>query len=216
MKIISNIRTAFVIAAVALAFGGGICTGPVRAADVSTAQFGSVDIQQVLSGYTKKGDFDKQLQALHDQLYGYLQQQSAYPMLSEADQTQLGALLAKPNQTDQDKAQITALEQKSTQAAQELSALQNKTAPTADDNARMTQLLQQQQAGKTALQDMETTYNQQVSAKSDALSAQLSASVKAAITTVAKQRKLAVVFDSQVAIYTANDITDDVLKTLNK
>ena len=33
---------------------------------------------------------------------------------------------------------------------------------------------------------------------------------------VAKQKGLAVVFDAQVAIYTANDITDDVVKRLNK
>ena len=40
--------------------------------------------------------------------------------------------------------------------------------------------------------------------------------MKEAIAAVAQQRGLAVVFDSKLALYTANDVTDDVLKRLNK
>ena len=205
------------LALTALALSGFVTAPPARAADAPAAVlFGSVDLQKIESGYSKKAAYDQQLQQLQQKLGGYLQQQGSFAMLSKADQTQLGVLLAKPAPTAQDTAQINALEAKSTQAAQQLTTLQQEQNPAQADKDQMAQLTQLQKDGQAALQDQSTAYQAQVQQESDQLSQQFAADVKTAISAVARQRGLAVVFDSQVALYTANDITDDVLKTLNK
>jgi chromosome segregation ATPase len=189
------------LAAAIFALGGFVSARPAHAADAPAATtFGSVDIQKLLSGDTKKAGFDQQISQLQQQLGSYLQQQHNYAMLNQADQTQLGTLLANPTPTAQDTVQINALEAKSTQAAQQLTALQQNQSPTQADKDQMTQLLQLQKDGQDALGAVQQDYQNQVQQKTDQLSQQLSVDVKAAITTVAKQHGLAVVFYSQVAI----------------
>ena len=207
----------FVLAVAALALTGTVTSAPVRAAEAPVGvPFGSVDVQKVLAGYTKKASYDQQIQQTQARLAGYMQQQSNSPMLSKADQDQLGALLAKPSPTDQDTAAISQLQAKSTAAVQSLATLQQKPNPTDADKAQLADLLKQQDAGKAALDATYKGYQDQVQKANDDLSQKLSAEVKAAIVEVAKQKGLAVVFDAQIAIYTANDITDDVVKRLNK
>ncbi|MBV9850262.1 MAG: OmpH family outer membrane protein [Armatimonadetes bacterium] len=211
------IRKWLMIAGAALALTPTVAALPARAAEApGAAMFGSVEVSRVLAGYTKKATYDQQINQLHAKLQGYIQQQASSPMLSKEDQAQLGALLAKPNPTDQDRTAISQLQQKSTQAVQTLAALQQKQNPTDADKAQLADLLKQQDAGQQALQEVGRTYQDQEQQANEQLSQKLSQEVKAAIVEVAKARGLAVVFDSQVAIYTANDITDDVVKRLNK
>lgn len=213
---ITLIRKCFVVASAALALTGALSGVPARAADPAGVAFGSVDVQKILTGYTKKATYDQQINQLNARLQGYMQQQSSSPMLSKADQDQLGALLAKPAPTDQDKATISQLQQKSTQAVQQLATLQQKQNPTDADRSQLADLLKMQEAGKQALDDTYKGYQDEVQKANESLSQKLSQEVKVAIGEVAKQRGLAVVFDAQVAIYTANDITDEVVKRLNK
>lgn len=212
-------RKCLVIAGVLLAVTGLAPGMPARAADApasALALFGSVDLQKILANYSKKTTYDQQIQQLNQRLNGYWDQQKSSPMLSAEDQAQLGTLLAKTPQSDQDKATITQLQQKSTQAVQDLAALQQKPNPTQDDLTRMAQLKQQQDAGQQALQDVGKGYQDQMQKANDDLSQKLTQEVRVAITEVAKVRGLAVVFDSSVAVYTSNDITDAVVKQLNK
>ena len=213
---ITAFRKCLLVAGAALALAGAVSGAPVRAQAPGAAQFGSVDVQKILAGYSKKTAYDQQIQQLQGRLAGYMQIQQSSPMLSRADQDQLGALLAKANPTDQDKATISQLQAKSTAAVQALATLQQKQNPTDADKQQLTDLLKQQDADKQALDDTYKAYQDEVQQQNEKLSQQLSVEVKAAIVEIAKQRELAVVFDSQVAIYTANDITDDVVKRLNK
>ncbi len=203
-----------VLVVLLLSFGS---TLPTHAAPPEAgAQFGSVDFQKIESGYTKKGDLDHQIQAFNQKLQTAFHQQMNSAMLTSDQQTELGKLLVKDAPTDADKARITALQAQSTHDAQELATLTQKKDLTDADHARMTALIQEQTAGQQALQDTGTQYADQVKQENDRLNAQLSDTVKAAIVSVASKRGLDVVFDSNVAIYTRNDITDDVLKVLNK
>jgi Skp family chaperone for outer membrane proteins len=183
---------------------------------VAPSLVGSVDLSKLLAGYKKKADLDAQIQALSQKLDAQFKQQVGSDMLTKDEQTKLTALLSEANPSSPDQAQITALQQESASAAQALAALQQKANPSAADQAQLTALTQQHQAGQQALQDVADAYKAQVQAEQDTLSAQLSATVKTAITAVAQQHGLALVFDSQFAIYCSNDITDEVLKQLNK
>lgn len=191
---------------------------PVQAAPASSSPFvfGSVDLAKILAGYKKKANLDQQIQALSQKLDAQFKQQVGSDMLTKEDQQALTALLSKPSLGDADRAQVTALQQKSAKDAQELAGLQQKQNPAAADTARLQALTQQRQVGQQSLQDAADAYKAQVQAEQERLSAQLSATVRTAIGEVAKDRGLMMVFDAQITVYSANDISDDVLKRLNK
>ena len=186
------------------------------AAATGAMVFGSVDLDKIIAGYGKKAAYDQQVQDLNTKLDAQFKQQVNYDMLTKSQQTQLTALLSKSGATSQDQASITALQAQSTKDAQELTTLQQKPSPTADDQTRLTALTQQHQAGQQALKDVADGYTAQVTARQQQLSTELSNTVREAITTIAKEKGLSMVFTSQVAIYSTNDITEDVLKRLNK
>jgi Skp family chaperone for outer membrane proteins len=219
------LRKSFAVAATALTFAcmtpcltAHAAEAPAHGAGVAGAGiFGSVDLQKIESSYTKASDDNKILEQMRQQLSGVLQQEASYNMLSQDDQVELGTLLQKAAPTSTDTTTIQQLEQKSSQASQELTTLQSKPNPTDDDKTRMQQLLQlQQKDGPAALQAVQSDYQDQVQSKQNVLSAQITTDIKAAIASVAKKQGLAVVFDGAVAIYTTNDITDEVLQVLNK
>lgn len=211
-----NFNRAVCLGAAILA-GASLSARPLLAAPAAgSAQFGSVDVQKVQAGYSKKGEYDQKIQALQSGLSTQLQTQSNSVMLSKPQQARLGELLAKTNRTDPENAEMTALQAQSTKDFQELTILQQKKDPAATDTTRMDALTKQYQAGQQALREIAEGYQSQIQKQTEGFSNELTSSVKAAISDVAKQRGLSVVFDSSVAIYTTNDITDDVVKRLNK
>ncbi len=178
--------------------------------------FGSVDINKLQTQSSKKAKYDTDLHALVDRLNTAFKQQASSIMLSKAEQTELGGLLSKTNPTEADHNRINALQAQASKAATELTDLQQKKDPTPADTARVDVLTRQYESGKTALQEVGDGYQGQLKALSDKDNTDFTQSVKEAIAAVAQQRGLSVVFTSDVAVYTTNDITDDVVKRINK
>ncbi len=207
--------TAGIAAGLLLPFVGTMPAQAAPAASAATGQFGGVDLGRVLAGYNKKADLDGQIQALNAKLQSQFSAQQNSPLLTRDQLNRLGVLASKTPRTDAETAEMTSLQQQAAAAAQELTSLQQKANPTDADKARLTTLTTKLQGGQQALQEISTAYTAQVQAEQDRLSARLSDQVKAAIAAVAQQRGLAAVFNSQYAVYTSNDITDEVLKRLN-
>ena len=178
--------------------------------------FGSVDISKLQTDSTRKAKYDDQLHALADRLDAAFKAQAQSMMLSPADQNELGTLLNTPRPTDADRARITALETKASQASDQLIALQQKKDPTPADTAQLGVLTDLSTTGQKTVQDIGAGYQAQLKKLSDDDNAAFTQSVKDAIAAVAQQRGLTVVFTSDVAVYTTNDITDDVIKRINK
>lgn len=178
--------------------------------------FGSVDIGKLQTQSTKKKKYDDDLHALADRLDTAFKLQAASLMLNKADQTQLGALLSKANPNDADRTQIAALQAQSSKAAQQLQDLQQKKDPTPSDTATLDTLTSQYKAGKDALQEIGDGYQAQLKTLSDKDNTEFTQAVREAIAAVAKQQGLSVVFTSDIAVYTTNDITDEVVKRINK
>ena len=177
--------------------------------------YGSVDIQKVLTAYNKRTSANDDLKAQADQYLAAFNIQKADSMLSETDQNSLSALLLKPTRTPADEAQITALQTRSQADASELTALQQKPNLTPIDTARLAALTKEQQAGAQALQDANTNYSQLIDQKNQQESDALLVQIKAAVASVAQSKGLAIVFDSSVAIYAGNDVTQLVIDRLN-
>ncbi len=207
--------TTFSVAALALA------SASVRAAHAAPAPggipvFGSVDIQKLQTQSTKKTKYDADLHALADRLDTAFKLQAASVMLNKADQTELGTLLSKAAATDKDRDRIAALQAQSSKDVLTYQDLQQKKDPTPADTSQLAALNSQYEAGKTALQDIGDGYQAQLKTLSEKDNTEFTQTVREAIAAVAQQKGLSVVFTSDIAVYTTNDITDDVVKRLNK
>lgn len=205
-----------VLGAAALTLASAALPAAHAAPPAGIPVFGSVDINKIQSQSTKKAKYDAELKGLADKLDFQFKQQAASVMLTKAEQTELGSLLGRANQSDSDKARITALQTQAKISAQELTDLQQKRDPTPADTARLAALTSQYQTGQQALQAVGDSYQTQIKTLSDRDNADFTQSVKEAISSVAQQRGLSVVFTSDIAVYTANDITDEVVKRINK
>ena len=137
-------------------------------------------------------------------------------MLSASDQNDLGTLLNTPHPTDAHRAQITALQTKAAANAQQLTDLQQKKDPTPADTAQLGVLTDMATNGQKIVQDVGAGYQAQLKKLSDDDNAAFTQTVKEAIAAAARERGLTMVFTSDVAVYTTNDITEDVIKRINK
>jgi Skp family chaperone for outer membrane proteins len=184
-------------------------------ASITTSAIGSVNIQKVLAGYTKKTAIEQSMQATAQQYNDVFKLEQASAMLSQTDQQSLSTLLLKQNRTPAVDNQIKALQTKAQNDAAELTTLQQKANPTDDDKARIAVLTNEQTNGQQALQSIADGFKQQLSDQDQQQSANLEADVRAAVASVAEQKGLAVVFDSSLAIYASNDVTAAVIAKLN-
>ena len=205
------------LGAVAIAIAPSLAAArPASAAPAGMPAFGSVDIQKLQTESSRKAKYDTDLHALADRLNTAFTKQTASIMLTKAEQTDLGGLLSKVNPTENDNTRVAVLQSKATKSAQELTDLQQAKAPTPADTARIASLTTQYDAGKAALQEIGDGYQAQLKALQEKDNTEFTQSVKEAISAVAQQKGLSVVFDSNIAVYTTNDITADVVKRINK
>lgn len=204
--------------AAALALVSFSLARPAAAAPAAAGQqvFGSVDILKVQSQSTRQAKYTTDLQVLQDRLSSSLKLQAQSMMLSAADQAELGTLLNTPRPTDAQRAQITALQTKASSNAQHLTDLQQKKDPTPADTAQLGVLTDLATSGQKIVTDIGTGYQSQFAKARDDDSAAFTQIVKEAIAAAARERGLTMVFTSDVAVYTTNDITEDVIKRINK
>lgn len=190
---------------------------PAAAAPASgTLVIGSVDINKLQAGSTRKAKYDTDLRALVERLDAAFKVQAANLMLDLADQNELGALLSSPRPSDADRARVTALESKATANSQRLIDLQQKKDPIPADTAQIGALTDLNNNGQKIVSDIGAGYQARLKKLNEDDTVAFTQVVKDAITATAQQRGLTVVFTSDVAVYTTNDITDDVIKRINK
>lgn len=203
--------------AVLAAIGGTLAPRQAKA-DPASATFGSVDVNKLQAGYAKLPDLKKKISDIGAGFTARLKEQANYDMLTLDEQHQLGALLAQSPRTDQQKATVDELENKSSHDTQELATLQQKPAGqlTDTDKLRLDQLTTEHQTGQQALQTINDEYQSDFNAQQEKITNDFTDQLREVIGEVAKEKGISVVFDSSVAIYCNNDITDDVLKRLNK
>ena len=204
--------------AAALAFFSFSMVRPAAAAPAAPGQqvFGSVDINKLQQDSSRKAKYDTDLRALADRLDATFKLQAQSMMLSPADQNELGTLLNTPRPTDAQRAQVTALQTRAAANAQQLTDLQQKKDPTPADTAQLGVLTDLATSGQKTVQDIGAGYQAQLKKVSDDDNAAFTQVVKEAIAAAAKERGLTMVFTSDVAVYTTNDITEDVVKRINK
>ena len=135
---------------------------------------------------------------------------SADKAKADAEMQKLGATLQTAFQGQQQAIMLSNTE------LHTLGQLYQNPTPTDADKLRLSTLTAQQQAGQQALSDLSSEYHTALDQRSQELNAQINAHMKTIIAQVAAKQGIQVVFDSTVAVYTATDITNDVLALMNK
>jgi len=189
--------------------GGASATGPT---------FASVDVGQILNESKARQRDGAELNDLVATLRGVMQQleDGGARFLAEADIRKLEALYEKKMPTEADKKAIADLENQAASKSSDKRRLENTATPTDVEKKQFADLGDAEQKGNLVLKSLNDEFAKRVDARDVELSNKTVLSIKAIIAKVAQEKGISVVFDNKVAIYTANDITADVVKQLNK
>ena len=203
------------VAALSLIVGMGAVRGR---ADTPAGSFASVDMEEVAKNSTVFTKNNADLKTFVDNLQGInarLGEGSAI-FLPNAQLIELESLYEKTGPSDADKKRIAELEGIVDARKGEVSRLESTATPTDDQKKRYRELTDLQTAGKDNLTKLVDGFRKRISDREEELTAKTLKTIRAAIADVAKSKSISLVFDSKVAIYSANDITPDVIKQVNK
>lgn len=178
--------------------------------------FGMVDLKRVVDEYEQRKVLESQLQQMSDQMRAKLQWRANNLLLEEAEIAEYENLASLSNPTEQQKQRMQQIEQKSQQLNQELSQLRQKNPPSEQEVQRINQLTAIENRNKEVLRQQQDQFERQLSARRDEMINQLLQDIRKAVAAIAQEKGLAVVFDSTQVLFASNDITNDVIKRLNK
>ena len=199
-----------------------IGASPVFAADAKAGLvFGTADADSLFKDYTKRQQLYSELDAMKAKLEGQLEMRNANRLLTDDEFKQLADLQAKPQKTDAEQKKIDELLGISKQRDQDVQGLQQKSDATDAEKAQRTELENRLKAVQKSLQDDKTKFEDELNKKLIETNQQVTLDIEAAVTAVAKDKGLSVVFNksfgaAEFVLYSAVDITPDVLKKLNK
>ncbi|MGQ9487180.1 MAG: OmpH family outer membrane protein [Armatimonadota bacterium] len=178
--------------------------------------FGMVDLKRVVDEYEQRKVLESQLQQMNDQMRAKLQWRANNLLLEEAEIAEYENLASLSNPTEQQKQRMQQIEQKSQQLNQELSQLRQKNPPSEQEIQRINQLTAIENRNKEVLLQQQDQFERQLSARRDEMINQLLQDIRKAVAAIAQEKGLAVVFDSTQVLFASSDITNDVIKRLNK
>jgi Skp family chaperone for outer membrane proteins len=188
---------------------GGTAAGPT---------FGSVDVGQILNESKARQRDVAELNELVATLRGVMQQlvESGARFLTDDRIKTLAGLYEKKAPTEADKKAIADLENQAAAKSADKRRLENTASPTDEQKKQYTDLTDSEQKGQQALKNVNDDFAKRVDAREVELTNKTVATIRGVVAKVAQDKGLSVVFDSKVAVYTANDITADVIKQINK
>lgn len=197
---------------------GGTVILPMQAAQAQTVQFGVVDVNKVLNESKSRTIVSGELQRTERSYTAILQRlaQGSARFLTDAEITELAGLYEKDKPTEAEQKRISQLEEKGDQQKRELTTIQNTPKPDDAQTARFTLLNDTFEKGGASLQQLNRTLSARLQEKARDAEQKALVTVRAAVAKVAKAKGLAVVFTGDIAIYATVDITDDVVKEVNK
>jgi len=182
----------------------------------ATGGFGMVDLKRVVDEYDQRRALEGQLQQLRDQMRAKLQWRANNILLEEAEISEYENLASLTNPTQQQRQRMQQLEQKARQLAEGLNQLRQKNPPADQDVQRINQLTALENRNREALIRLQDQFEQELNARRDEMINQMLQEIRKAVAAVAQEKGLAVVFDSTQVLYAANDITNDVIKRVNR
>jgi Skp family chaperone for outer membrane proteins len=213
------IRAVLVVVSLGVLFG--LSSPEARAQGTQPAtgpKFGSVDVQRIMNESKARQRDGAELQQLVGSLREVMQklQDSSARFLTEPEIKELAGLFEKKMPTEAEKKRISQLTDAAAIKSSTMRRLENTANATPEESKQLTDLTAAAQKGQEALKNLGGEFQRRLEAREVDLNNKTVTEIKTIIGKIAQEKGLVVVFDSAVAIYTANDITDDVIKQINK
>lgn len=178
--------------------------------------FAIVDSQRIVKDYKARERAESDLRAVNDRFMQRLARRDSMPFLTEAEHATLDQLSEKVSPADADKQKIDELTKKGQQQVADLQALRQKKELTADEKTRLADAEQALNKAQERLASMREELSTQFKDMDSKATDELRTQIRAAVTKVAEQKGVSIVFDSGVALYAGTDLTTPVLAELNK
>ncbi len=182
-------------------------------------QFGIVDFQSCAAQSKLKKELDGQFDSYRKSMltfFNRLKEGNAI-FLTKAEMAELSAIYEKADKaTAAETTRAADLQKKADQSAGTLNRLASTAQLKDDEKKELERLSSVQNEGIPLLNDIGADYERRIKDKGDTFENQLEKAVKEAVKKVAQEKSLALVFNSNVVIYAATDITEDVVKILQK
>lgn len=220
MSIASRFRPFLAGMALCLAFAGPTLAAPKNAPtpiDPSAPSF--VDLSRVLSEYRKTSAFSKYEQKLREKAKSFQEEMEVLTQLrycTPAERQEALDLKAKPKLTDKEKARLEELMKKVDTLDNELSTLSQKANPTDADAKRIQELSKLRTDAIKNLAKEEADRRDQLRKLDNSALEEVQADMLKIVEKVAKDHKVAVVYNAPAVLFGGNDLTEDVLKKLPK
>lgn len=214
MKVLSVLSALTVIALFGAVNPGGVA----RAQAPAPVQFGMVDVGKVVNESKARQASTAELVRTEGVYQGILQRlgQGSARFLSEGEIAELARLYENQKPTEAEKKRLAALEEKSDAFKREMTTLQNTPNPDATQTARFTALNTMQDKGVESFNKLNRTLSNRLQEQVREADQKALATVRASVAKVAKAKGLAVVFTGDIAVYATLDVTEDVIKDVNK
>ncbi len=186
--------------------------GPVT---LTSANIGLVDITRIGQEYTSLIEKNKDLENLLASRKSELEIRQSYRFLTEEEMQELLKLLALKEPTPEQKNRAKELVDLSQKRDAELLALDTKENLTPEEKARRSELRQIQTAADQKTEELAAAYTAEMQQERQKIEGNVVQAVRNAVTQVATEMGLAIVFDKDAILFGGTDITDQVLQKLN-
>ncbi|MER3496533.1 MAG: hypothetical protein C4320_07015 [Armatimonadota bacterium] len=182
----------------------------------ASLKIGSVDAAKAANDSIEAKRLDSELQKSVAARQGLLEFISTYPTISAADATRFRELSLKPTPTAADTAEIERLRNAVIAEEKKSRDLQTKASPTAVDLSAIEGYRARAVATRDLLGKWSQEFDAQLYGMRDKSRQDLVEKVRSVIAEVGKKGGYTVIYDSNAAPYSANDISDEVKKALDR
>jgi Skp family chaperone for outer membrane proteins len=183
--------------------------------------FGTVDIDKAYIGYEKSATIKTEMKAAYDRAQLRLDLMKANKLLAQSEIEELVTLSTKPKQEAADKTRMDALLNDSKTRDQELQTLEQKQDATDAEKTRRQELLDQRKKSEEGYRKAYEQLQTELNTKEAEFLSAARKDIVDAVSAIAKEKAIHIVFNRSIGvndfvIYSALDITEDVIKKLNK
>jgi Skp family chaperone for outer membrane proteins len=208
-------RSALMAAICAVGFGSSLGTVRAQAQASQPVTIAVVDEDKLADGFSKYQNAIKDLEKRSQGITGQL---TARSLLNTDEAKDFDGIVAKPTLSQADQGKVDGYIKTSNDRNAEYMNLNGKVAKSDADNARIKELRDMAAANSDAVGALSDRLYAALKLQQDETDKQFTDQAKEAIVQVAKDRKFTMVVRSRGVIWNiaSIDITDDVLKRLNK
>jgi Skp family chaperone for outer membrane proteins len=179
-------------------------------------KFANCDVEKVFNSSNLTKENQEQLQEYGNKRFRILQFLGANLAMAPTD-TQTFAdltLMAKPSDADTQK--LAAVTKAAAAESQKQADLAQKPSPTADDQKTLSEYHNRASVNKDFTQHLEAAYEKDIKTEQDKLKTDALDKVRKTISEVARKQGYSIVFNLDSAPFAANNLTDEVVKEVNK